>query len=427
MQETTYARSQKLILAMLVAVISLNIIDRQIIAILAEPIKQDLSLSDTQLGLLTGLAFSLFYSAVGLPIAYFADRHDRVRILAAATFAWSLMTGFGALAINYLTLLLARAGVAIGEAGCNPTVQSLIADYFPPEKRGFAQGILVTAVPISSLLALVVGGLVAGWLGWRWTLIAVAVPGMLLAPFILRILPEPRRKNPTMVTDSRPKMFAQISGLLRSRELVLLISASTFSAIQTYAMILWGPSFFIRSFNWSIASAGIWLGLAVGIGGVIGSILAGWLSDKLRRRQYGGQVLICATVAACSVPIMLVMLLAGKAEIAIAAFFLVQAISVASSPALFAALQDFAPAHNRALAFAVLSLAANLIGMGLGPVLLGYISDMLAPSLGEQSLRFALLICVVSQALAALFYFATYRRAKSQSRMIVAADTQSTN
>lgn len=425
MEATTPVRSQKLILAMLVAVISLNIIDRQIIAILAEPIKQDLSLSDTQLGLLTGLAFSLFYSVVGLPIAYLADRHDRVRILAAATFAWSLMTGLGAIAINYIMLLIARAGVAIGEAGCNPTVQSLLADYFPPAKRGFAQGILVTAIPISSLLALIIGGVVADWLGWRWTLVAVAVPGILLVPFILKLLPEPRRDKAISVSGSRPQMFAQIGGLLSSKQLVLLITGSTFSAIQAYAMMLWGPSFFIRSFNWSLASAGIWLGLAVGVGGVIGSIFAGWISDKLRRRQYGGQVLICAAVAACSVPIMLVMLLAGKAEISIAAFFLFQAISVASSPALFAALQDFAPAHNRALAFAVLSLAANLIGMGLGPVLLGYISDMLAPTLGDQSLRYALLICVVSQALAALFYFSTYRSAKRKSRTMAAADNES--
>ena len=403
--------SRLVILSTLVAVISLNIIDRQIIAILAEPIKRDLALSDTQLGLLTGLAFSLFYSMVGLPIARFADRGDRVRLLAAATFAWSLMTALGAAAVGYVTLLLARAGVAMGEAGCNPTTQSLLADYFPPEQRGLAQGILVTSIPISSLLALAIGGLVAEQLGWRWTLVAVAVPGLLLAPLILKLLPEPRRTADQVGAAARAGMWQDLAGLLGQRELVLLIAAATFASIQSYAMLLWAPSFFIRSFGWSLAAAGVWLGLAVGVGGVIGSLVAGRLADRLRSRGAGAQILISAVVASATVPILLVMLGGTRAEIAIGAFFVLQAVSVASSPALYAALQDFAPAGNRALAFALLSLCANLVGMGLGPVLLGAVSDALQPVHGDQSLRLALLLCVLTQAVAALLYALTYRAA----------------
>ncbi|MCL9999043.1 MAG: MFS transporter [Erythrobacter sp.] len=405
-----------LILSLLVAVISINIIDRQIIAILAEPIKRDLSLTDTQLGLLTGLAFSLFYSLVGLPIAQFADRGDRVRLLAAATFAWSLMTGLGGAAVGYVTLLLARAGVAVGEAGCNPTTQSLLADYFPPEKRGFAQGVLVTAIPISSLLALAIGGLVAERLGWRWTLVTVAIPGLLLAPLILRLLPEPRRGGTPASTAAGPGMWKDLAGLLRVRALVLLLAAATFASIQSYAMLLWAPSLFIRSFGWSLAAAGVWLGLAVGVGGVIGSLIAGRLADRLRSRGAGAQILISAVVAGATVPILLVMLGATRAEIAIGAFFVLQAVSVASSPALYAALQDFAPPANRALAFALLSLCANLVGMGLGPVLLGAFSDALQPAHGDQSLRLAMLVCVPTQALAALFYGLTFRIAARSHR-----------
>lgn len=408
--------SRIVILATLVAVISLNIIDRQIIAILAEPIKRDLGLTDTQLGLLTGLAFSLFYSVVGLPIARFADRGDRVRLLAAATFAWSLMTGLGAAAVGYVTLLLARAGVAVGEAGCNPTTQSLLADYFPPEQRGLAQGVLVTSIPISSLLALAIGGLVADWLGWRWTLVAVAVPGLLLAPLILRLLPEPRRAAAPVAAAVRPGIGQDLAGLVAQRPLVLLILAATFASIQSYAMLLWAPSFFIRTFGWSLAAAGVWLGLAVGVGGVIGSLVAGRLADRLRSRGAGAQILISAVVAAATVPILLVMLGGTDADIAIAAFFVLQAVSVASSPALYAALQDFAPPGNRALAFALLSLCANLVGMGLGPVLLGAVSDALQPLHGDQSLRYALLVCVVTQAVAALLYGLTYRAAARSHR-----------
>lgn len=412
--------SRVIILSTLVAVISLNIIDRQIIAILAEPIKRDLALTDTQLGLLTGLAFSLFYSIVGIPIARYADRGDRVRLLAAATLAWSLMTGLGAAAVSYVTLLLTRAGVAVGEAGCNPTTQSLLADYFPPERRGLAQGILVTAIPISSLLALVLGGLVADRLGWRWTLVVVAIPGVLLAPLILKLLPEPRRAGGAQADRRQAGLRQDVAALLGRRELALLIAAATVSSVQSYAMLLWAPSFFIRSFGWSLSAAGVWLGLSVGIGGVIGSLVAGRLADKLRSRGAGAQILISALVAAATVPILLAMLGGDRAEIAIGAFFVLQAVSVASSPALYAALQDFAPPANRALAFALLSLCANLVGMGLGPVLLGAVSDALQPVHGDQSLRLALLLCVATQAVAALLYGLTYRAAaRSHARQPV--------
>lgn len=408
--------SRVLVLTLLIAVISLNIIDRQVIGILSEPIKQELKLSDMQLGLLTGLAFSLFYSAIGIPIAHFADRGDRVKILAAATFAWSLMTGLGALAINYLTLLLARAGVAVGEAGCNPTTQSLIADYFPPERRGLAQGLLVTSIPLSSLAALALGGIVADALGWRWTLIIAAVPGLLLAPLVWRILPEPRRLHAAEARAPGNSMYSEIVSLMRKKDLVLLIAAATFSAVQTYAMFLWVPSFFMRSFNWSLTTAGVGLGFAVGIGGVIGSVAAGWFADRLRGRQFGGQIAIPGLAAIISIPLLLTMLLSNDSQLAIGAFFLIQTVTVAGAPALYAALQDFAPAGNRALAFALLSLAANLIGMGIGPLALGQVSDWLAPTLGARSLQYALLLCVATQALAAVFYLATFRNARSSGQ-----------
>jgi predicted MFS family arabinose efflux permease len=270
------------------------------------------------------------------------------------------MTGLGAAALNFVTLLMVRAGVAVGEAGCNPTTQSLLADYFPPERRGFAQGVLVTAIPISSLLALVIGGLVAQAVGWRWTLVIIAIPGLLLAPVVLRLLPEPRRGRQAADRPQSFRIGAELRVLTGRPILMMLIAAATCGSVHSYAMLLWGPSLFIRSYGWSLATAGVGLGFAVGVGGVLGSLFAGRMADRLRREQFGGQLLISAGAAAVSVPLLLLLLLSSSAPFAIGAFFALQVVSVASSPALFAALQDFAPERNRALAFALMSIAANL-------------------------------------------------------------------
>ena len=418
-------------LGLLLLVYISSYVDRQILSILLPHIKAEFNTPDTYLGLLTGLAFALFYTTLGLPLARIADRKSRVNLLAICISAWSLMTVLCGMAGTFIQLLLARIGVGVGEAGCNPCAHSLIADYFPLHKRATALAVYALAVPIGSLLGLALGGWLGDTFGWRMAFIAVGVPGLLLAVVVKLFLKEPPRGYADRISDAvkeehtgngsisndniesdieqRTSLKETFAFLWRTRSYRILCITAAADAFVGYGLLLWLPSYLIRLFDQTGSQIGLKLGLMVGIGGTIGILTAGILSDRLGRRD---KRFYCwmPVVASC---IALAGNIAAYSAATLSSTFLLLVIPLLVLPAsgapIFAAIQSIVPAQMRATAAAVMLLVLNLVGLGLGPTFIGFVSDMLNPRFGIEALRFAMLIATGTYAISALLAFLASR------------------
>ncbi|MDZ4371180.1 MAG: MFS transporter [Phenylobacterium sp.] len=392
-------------LGLLTAATALNMLDRRIINILAEPVKHELGLSDAQLGALTGLAFALLYCTAALPIARLADRGDRVRILGVAVFAWSAFTALSGAGANFIQLFLCRIGVGVGEAGCAPPAQSLIVDQFPPERRASALAIFMSGSSIGGAVGLILGGLLGDLIGWRWTLVCAGVPGLFVGLLVLLTLKDPRRN---VLPSARPKQapMMQVLGLLLRRPSFVLVSLA-FGAIGFvgYTTAAFAGSFYMRSHTSELAQLsaslglsplaliGLGLGLFGAIGGAAGSICGGLLGDRMGGRDVRALTMIPAVgmlLATISYAAMFTVESATMSLLlsAFAAFFL----ALFGGPGSLA-LQQVAGQHARATALAVTTFIASGIGLGIGPLATGLVSDAMAPRLGEaEGLRAAILI-----------------------------------
>lgn len=390
-----------------------NFIDRSILAILLEPIKLDLDLNDTQLGLLGGLAFALFYTTLGIPIAALADRWSRVKILSIAMVVWSGMTAVCGLAQNFWMLLLARIGVGVGEAGASPPSHSLISDYFPIEQRATALSIYALGIPFGSMVGNFVGGWGAEALGWRQTFVLVGLPGILVAIFIWFTLREPPRGMADVRTATAPVRDQTAPGVKETLSLLWsrvafrhLAFAAGLHAFVGYGAGTWNAPFLIRSHDMPITEVGSWLALISGIG-AIGTFLGGFLADRLAersgdRRWYFWVPGISTIVM---VPFQFVAYLYGGIWAVIPSLMVVSILGGMYLGPSFAMTQALVTLRMRAVASAILLFALNLIGMGMGPYLVGVASDLLAPAEGLQSLRYALCLAVLVNVWAACHYF----------------------
>ncbi|MBX3482396.1 MAG: MFS transporter [Phenylobacterium sp.] len=409
-------------LGLLTAANALNMLDRRIINILAEPIKHELNLSDAQLGALTGLAFALLYCTAALPIARIADRSDRVRVLGVAAFAWSAFTALSGAAGSFIQMFLCRIGVGVGEAGCAPPAQSLIVDEFPAERRSGALAIFMSGQSIGGALGLVAGGVLGEMIGWRWTLVCAGVPGLIVGALVLLTLTDPRRHQaPADRPAQQPLM--QVLGMLLKRPSFVLVSLAFGSiGFVGYTAGAFAGSFYLRSHAADLAQLsaslgmrplaviGLGLGLFGAVGGAAGSLAGGWLGDRMGRRDVRALTLIPAAgmllgtisyAAMFTVPDVTLSLVLS----ALAAFF----IALFGGPGSLA-LQQVAGANARATALAVTTFIASGIGLGIGPVATGLVSDALAPSLGPaEGLRMAILICLVTGLLGAICFAAAGR------------------
>ena len=395
-----------------------NFVDRQILSILLESIRQDLQFNDLQLGLLGGLAFAIFYATLGIPIAMLADRKNRVKILSAAMVVWSIMTAVCGLANNFITLLLARIGVGVGEAGASPPSHSLISDYFPSSTRATALSIYSLGIPVGSFIGTTVGGWGADELGWRNTFFLVGIPGVLVALLVLLTLREPPRgmsdreqQSPTQAnTDSSEETGAPswktVSNFLWSKKSFRHLSIGAgLHAFVSYGATNWNPSFLQRVFNMSATETGYWLGLVFFIG-AIGTFLGGFLGDKLSdktgdKRWY---FWIPAISLVLMVPLQLGAYLAPAAMLAIYILFPISIFSGMYLGPSFAMTQGLVTLRMRAVAAAILLFVLNIIGMGLGPTLVGWLSDLLMPYSGEESIRYALSISVALNGWSAIHF-----------------------
>ena len=384
-----YRRAVAITLAIVYA---LNQLDRQIVNILLEPIKHEFTLTDTQAGLMSGLAFALFYCTLGIPLARLADRGNRVAMISVAVAIWSGMTAMCGMAASFGQLLLARVGVGVGEAGCTPAAHSLLADYYGASERARGLGIYALGTPFGSSLGLVIGGIVNQFYGWRAAFLAVGLPGLLMAVVTWLIVKEPRRLGiASIAAPPRAPLGDVLRKLARTRSFVHICLAVTIFAISAYSVSVWGAAYSIRAFGVSTAVLGpasALAGLIAGIGGVwVGS----HFGDKLGAKDRRWLVWIPAIALLTGIPFAIASLLAPTWQLTLAGFVVPLAALYVYSGPVFGVMQTLMPPNMRATAVSIFLLVTNLIGLGLGPVVTGWLSDVFSGGgTGAEGLRYAL-------------------------------------
>lgn len=393
--DTPSPRYKYHVLGILTLVYTLNFLDRGLIILLLQPIKEDLSLSDTQLGFLTGIAFGLFYATLGVPIARATDRGNRVNITSVAIALWGVTVMVCLLVTNFVQLVCARIAAAVGEAGCMPPTYSLIGDYFPQAaERTRAMTLYFLAGPIASLVSFGLGGWLNELYGWRWTFFIMGLPALLTAIVVKAVVREPRMQRARPAAGQHPAQpsFTTVLATLWGRRSSRHLSIAT---ILLFSMGLglspWYAAFLMRSHHLGTAELGVWMGLIFGLGGLGGILAGGYVASRWFSQDERGQLRFSAVVVAMLVPCFVAFLLVpGKHQALIALVPLAMALSFFFGPS-FALMQRLVPDEMRATTLATVMLLANLIGMGLGPQIVGILSDLLMPMLGMDSLRYAML------------------------------------
>ncbi len=381
-------------LGVLVVVYTFNFVDRQILSILLEPIKLELGLSDTALGMLTGFAFALFYATLGIPIARFADKGNRRNLVALALVIWSGMTALSGVAQNFWQLLAARIGVGVGEAGCSPPAHSMIADYFPANKRATALGIYSLGIPFGILFGFLAGGWLNEFFGWRVAFFVVGIPGLLLALVVRFTLREPRRGMAEGRVDSaeQPGIIETFVFLWNKKSFRHLAFGGALTAFVGYGVVTWMPSFLMRSHGMETGEVGTWLGLILGIPGGIGIALGGMLADRFGARDTRWYLWIVSVALLLGAPFAFGIYLSESATWALLFLIIPVALGNFYQATTFSQTQGLATLRMRSVAAAVLLFILNIIGLGAGPQAVGIVSDLLSPSYGQESLRYSLLI-----------------------------------
>ena len=381
--------------AILALAYTFNFLDRQILSLLAEPVRRELHLSDTQIGMLTGFAFALFYTLFGVPIAWFADRSHRVRIVALACACWSLCSAAGGLAGNFLQLAVARMGVGVGEAGGTTPSYAIISDYFPPKERGKALALYSLGVPFGIAIGAALGGGVAARYGWRAAFLAVGLPGLAIALLILVVLREPERgaqAGPRATHQVAPAQLGQVISMFFANPVLRWTALATgLGAFAGYGSSNWVPAFLMRHQHMTLTQIATVYSVCVGVAVGFGTWFSGYLADRLSRRDPRAYAMIPFWGSLVALPFAAGGYLAPTWQISMACLTVSGAASILYLAPALAVVQNIVPPQARSTSAALLLLVLNLIGLGGGPVFVGAISDALKPRFGAESLQIALL------------------------------------
>lgn len=386
------------VLFILTIVYIFNLVDRSIVSILQESIKAELELSDTQLGALSGFAFAVLYATLAIPIARFADRGVRKVVISASLFVWSLMTALCGAVHSFFTLLLCRIGVGVGEAGGVPPSVSLLSDYFPPSRRGTAMALYGFGPPIGTMLGVFAGGWVNEHFGWRSAFYMVGIAGMVIAPLVwltVRELPKgysDRLAGQPLASVTQPPLKRVVGTLWKLRSFRHLALAGTTHAFATYAILNWNPSFYMRVHELGSAEVGMYVGLLAGLAGGLGTMLGGTLADRLGSKDWRWYMGVPAIALALSVPVAIGQYLVQDAYLSFAIAALTYFLFASYIGPFIATAQSLVVSSMRATTQAVILLVFNILGLSLGPLMTGVISDYLNLNhgLGPDSLRYAL-------------------------------------
>ncbi|NNC71336.1 MAG: MFS transporter [Sphingomonadaceae bacterium] len=401
-------RRRTLTLTLLTVTYFFSYMDRYILSILLEDIKADLLLSDTQLGILSGIAFALFYATLGVPVAWLADRWNRRNIISIALAIWSAMTALCGLAGNFGQLLAARIGVGIGEAGSSPPSHSMIADLYPPSQRASALAIYTLGVTVGAGAGTILGGTITYYFDWRTAFLAVGLPGILLAVIVRLFAVEPPRglsDAAHVASDDSPSIWAGFSSIWSNAAARHLVLGVTITSLIGYGLTFWGAPYYIRSFGFDTRQIALVLAPILMVAGVAGTIGGGRLADWCAKRWgLHAQSLMIATLKTIAFPFYLGLYLLTDASWALGAYFIALVLQSCYLGPTFALLQGLAPLKMRAVWAAITLLVINLIGLGFGPTAIGMLSDAFRPVFGEESLRYALL-CGASLTPWAIFHY----------------------
>lgn len=406
-------------IALLFVVYACSFVDRQIMSMMVRPIRADLHLSDTGISLLQGLAFALFYAILGAPIGRLVDSTSRPRVLAVGVAAWSLFTCLCGRATSFWTLFLARLGVGVGEATVNPATYSLIADYFPPDRRGLPMGVFGSGVYVGMGVALLLGGALIRLLSgigpvevpvlglfapWQIAFVCAGAPGLLLAVLVL-FLWEPRdHPEGRLGVGGPPTLGAALRYVADNRKAIASHHVATaLLAMALYSMLAWAPEYFRRSFGVDPGRAGFTIGGTVAVCGTLGVILAGMLSDRLLARGVASaRMWVTALAGALACPTALAFALAPGVDTAVfwmgATVFLVAALTVCGPTGA----QDLYPARLRGMGSALLSFVVTLLGLGVGPTCVAAIGDYVLRDEARLHLALALTLPVMTAAAAVI-------------------------
>ncbi len=395
------------VLGILVIVYTFNFIDRQILSILLESIKNDLNLSDTSLGLLSGFAFALFYATLGIPIAKYADFGNRRNLISLAIGIWSFMTALSGLAQNFFHLLIARIGVGVGEAGCSPPAHSMISDYFPANIRATALGIYSLGIPFGIMFGLFAGGWINEYFGWRIAFFVVGVPGILLAIIFRFTVQEPKRGQAEGRADTKdqPNIIETAKFLWSKKSFRHLAFGASLAAFVGYGAITWLPSFFQRSYGMQTGDVGWYLGLILGIPGGLGIFLGGYLSDYFGSKDVRWCLWIVALAMLITTPLYYMVYLSPTSNTSFLWLIVPIAFGNFYQATTFSQTQGIVELRMRSVAAAILLFIINIIGLGFGPQAVGILSDILSKNYGKESLRYSLMILTTLKLWCAYHYY----------------------
>lgn len=417
------------VLVMLTVVYVFNFLDRQLLVILQEPIKAELGLSDTQLGLLSGLAFAVVYATFALPISQLAERWNRRSLISISLAVWSGMTAITGFVSNFTQLLLARAAVGIGEAGASPASHSIISDIFPLNRRATALAFYSSGINIGILAGFLIGGWINEFFGWRVAFVVAGVPGILLAVILRFTIREPAKGQGQgiRVEGKPPKFFDTAKGLWSRVSFRHMAWAGMLQTLMNFGIINWMPSFMIRTHGMSTGEVGTWLALSIGVAGALGTFGGGWLADRLAEKDRRYYQWVPAGSVILLVPLMSVVLLMTNSTLAMLVFMIPACLQSMVLGPLLASTHALADIRSKAVASAILFFITNLIGVGLGPLSIGMVSDYLEPSYGTDSLRWALLSVVVVIGLWCVIHYVLAARTFREDCAAVAAQNTSSS
>lgn len=405
------------VLGLLTLVYTFNFIDRQVLVILQEQIREELGLMDWQLGMLSGFVFAVFYSVLGVPIAHVAERFGRKRIIALSLAFWSLMTAMMGFAQNFAQLALLRMGVGVGEAGGSPPSHSIISDIFPRNRRALALSLFSMGVYFGYLLAYSTGGWAAESLGWRFTFIVVGLPGVLIAILVAATIKEPLRglaeqgydlSAPALSGNGSavPRFLETLRDLWSRRSFRYLALAASLQSLAGYGVGNFMPSFIIRAHGMAIGDIGWRLALITGLGGAIAIAISGWATDRLSARSQAWYALFPAASIAATIPLTFPVFLSADAGAMFLAYVPFEMLGATWLGASLAVTHSLVGLRQRAVASAVLFFLINLVGLGLGPLLIGSLSDLLRSGLGDaDGLRYAILGTALAAKTVCVAYF----------------------
>lgn len=382
-------------LVVLMLILALTRIDNVAIGLLLQDIKGDLRLTDTQLGLVTGLAFTVFHAVAGLPLARWADRGDRVRIVALCTAAWAAATAAFGLVTSFAQVLAIRIAAGVGEAGCMPSALSLISDRYKADDRPRAIGVFMLGIPLASLFGAIFIGQVSERWGWRAAFLSLGIPGLILAVLVLLLLRDPRRAAAAgggrAAAEPRVPLGAVASEMWRNRPFQHIVLCFALTGFFASGIQLWQPAFFLRSHDMGTGELGIWLGVAYGLGGLAGTYLGAELVSRFARGDEARQLKVLAGLYAALCFVKASIYLVPHKEAALVLTVAAVVAGAMGNAPIYAALQNVVPGRMRATATACVLFFNSLVGLGLGPLMVGVISDRLQPAWGDEALRFAIL------------------------------------